>query len=265
MKGKGSSGAQPQRDEIIAFAREQYGAEPEYPWEKLPLYCVLRHRENRKWYALIMDIPRERIDPRRKGERADILNLRVDPEEGAFLRQDEGFYPAYHMHRENWITIILDGTVSMETILPLLKESYSLTLKKAVSRKTPERGSKDWLVPANPAYYEIDRAIDEGLPGGTFIWKQSAGMLPGDTVWLYETAPVSGIICRAAVTETDIPYEHSDEHVTVRKVMRLRLTDDLRKSPVPLAFLKEHGVSVVRGQRTVPYSLKTALEKLIHE
>lgn len=141
MKGKGSSGERTQRDEIIAFAREQYGAEPEYPWEKLPLYCVLRHRENRKWYALIMDIPGERIDPRRKGERADILNLRVDPEEGSFLRQEEGFYPAYHMHRENWITIILDGTVSMETILPLLKESYSLTLKKAVSRKTPERGA----------------------------------------------------------------------------------------------------------------------------
>ena len=163
------------------------------------------------------------------------------------------------------ITIILDGTVSMETILPLLKESYSLTLKKAVSRKTPERGSRDWLAPANPAYYEIDKAIDESLPDGTFIWKQGAGILPGDTVWLYETAPVSGIICRALVTETDIPYEHSDEHVTVRKVMRLRLTDDLRKSPVPLAFLKEHGVSVVRGQRTVPYRLKAALGKLLHE
>lgn len=35
MKGKGSSGERTQRDEIIAFAREQYGAEPEYPWEKL--------------------------------------------------------------------------------------------------------------------------------------------------------------------------------------------------------------------------------------
>lgn len=258
-------GKKSQRDEIISFAMEQYGAESEYPWEKLPMYCVLRHSENRKWYALIMDIPGERIDPRMKGERVDILNLRIDPEEGAFLRQEPGFYPAYHMHRENWITIILDGTVGIETILPLLKESWSLTLKKAVSRKSPERGSRDWLAPANPAYYEIDRAIDESLPDGTFIWKQSTNINPGNIVWLYETAPVSGIICRALVTETDIPYEHSDGHVTVRKVMRLRLTDDLRKSPVPLAFLKEHGVSVVRGQRTVPYSLKSALGKLIHE
>ena len=169
------------------------------------------------------------------------------------------------MHRENWITIILDGTVGIETILPLLKESWSLTLKKAVSRKSPERGSRDWLAPANPAYYEIDRAIDESLPDGTFIWKQSANILPGDTVWLYETAPVSGIICRAIVTETDIPYEHSDGHVRVKKVMRLRLTNDLRKSPAKLQFLKDHGVSMVRGQRSVPYSLKSALEKLLHE
>lgn len=258
-------GKKSQRDEIISFAMEQYGAEPEYPWEKLPMYCVLRHSENRKWYALIMDIPGERIDPRMKGERVDILNLRIDPEEGAFLRQEPGFYPAYHMHRENWITIILDGTVGTETILSLLKESYSLTLKKAVSRKSPERGSRDWLAPANPAYYEIDRAIDESLPDGTFIWKQSANILPGDTVWLYETAPVSGIICRAIVTETDIPYEHSDGHVRVKKVMRLRLTNDLRKSPAKLQFLKDHGVSMVRGQRSVPYSLKSALEKLLHE
>ena len=121
-KRKGSMGKKSQRDEIISFAMEQYGAEPEYPWEKLPMYCVLRHSENRKWYALIMDIPGERIDPRMKGERVDILNLRIDPEEGAFLRQEPGFYPAYHMHRENWITIILDGTVGIETILPLLKE-----------------------------------------------------------------------------------------------------------------------------------------------
>ena len=45
--GKGSMGKKSQRDEIISFAREQYGAEPEYPWDKLPLYCVLRHTGNR--------------------------------------------------------------------------------------------------------------------------------------------------------------------------------------------------------------------------
>lgn len=47
--------------------------------------------------------------------------------------------------------------------------------------------------------------------------------------------------------------------------MRLRLTNNLRKSPAKLQFLKDHGVSMVRGQRSVPYSLKSALEKLLHE
>lgn len=39
----------------------------------------------------------------------------------------EGFFPAYHMNKENWISILLDGTVSADEIKPLLELSYQLT------------------------------------------------------------------------------------------------------------------------------------------
>lgn len=43
------------------------------------------------------------------------------------LRMKEGFFPAYHMNKENWISILLDGTVSADEIEPLLELSYQLT------------------------------------------------------------------------------------------------------------------------------------------
>lgn len=46
------------REEILAYAAETYGAQPEYPWEKHPTYGVLRHRHNRKWFAVVMEVPR---------------------------------------------------------------------------------------------------------------------------------------------------------------------------------------------------------------
>ena len=49
------------KDELIIYAREQYGTEPEYLWESAPNTFVLRHRGNRKWYAVVMDVRRDRL------------------------------------------------------------------------------------------------------------------------------------------------------------------------------------------------------------
>lgn len=40
-----------------------------------------------------------------------------------------GILPAYHMNKEHWITILLDGTVSKEKICELIDISYELTGK----------------------------------------------------------------------------------------------------------------------------------------
>lgn len=45
------------------------------------------------------------------------------------LLEEKGFYPAYHMNKEHWITIFLDGSVDDEKILSLIDISYDLTVK----------------------------------------------------------------------------------------------------------------------------------------
>ncbi|WP_197682114.1 MmcQ/YjbR family DNA-binding protein [Phoenicibacter congonensis] len=57
----------------------------------------------------------------------DALNIKCDPMMIGSLRMKEGFFPAYHMNKENWISILLDSTVSADEIKPLLELSYQLT------------------------------------------------------------------------------------------------------------------------------------------
>ena len=44
-------------------------------------------------------------------------------------RMKEGFYPAYHMNKDKWISILMDGTVPAKEIMELIELSYSLTKK----------------------------------------------------------------------------------------------------------------------------------------
>ena len=59
------------KDELIIYAREQYGTEPEYLWESAPNTFVLRHRGNRKWYAVVMDARRIAAQKRKHWISAD--------------------------------------------------------------------------------------------------------------------------------------------------------------------------------------------------
>ena len=45
---------------------------------------------------------------------------------GALVQKD-GFFRAYHMNKEKWISIVLDGTVPNEEIFALIDLSFELT------------------------------------------------------------------------------------------------------------------------------------------
>ncbi len=105
---------------------ETYGANAEYPWAKFPGYMVFRHSDNQKWFALVMNISKEKLGLPEK-EPIDVLNVKCEPLIIGSLQNEPGFFPAYHMSKTNWITIALDGSVSDEKIKQLLDMSYRLT------------------------------------------------------------------------------------------------------------------------------------------
>jgi len=125
------------RETLIEYILCQYGAEPEYLWARYPDYAVFRHGGNRKWFALIAGVPREKLGLS-GAERVDVLNVKLgDPLLTEVLLRQPGFYPGYHMHHENWISILLDGTVPFEQVTELLDRGFAATAPR------PKRSGKE--------------------------------------------------------------------------------------------------------------------------
>ena len=129
------------REELEAYILNHYSTEPDYPWADTPRAAVFRHAGNRKWFALVMEVPRDKLGLPGT-EKLDIVNFKCDPILIASLRGETGIFPAYHMSKSSWITVALDGSVLAETVELLLDVSYELTKpkprRKAANRKEPD-------------------------------------------------------------------------------------------------------------------------------
>ncbi len=233
------------KSRLLSYAKRKYGTAPDRPFVTAPAFQVLRHERSGKWYALFMDVPRSRLGVPGEGS-VDVVNLKCDSLLSGVLRDGVGILPGYHMNRQSWITVLLDGTVAYKDITPLIDLSYQLT----------SGGGKhitDWLIPANPAYFDIAQALRES-EDSTIFWKQSSSVHVGDAVYIYMAAPVSGIVYRCEALEVDIPREYADENVRMRRMMRLRVLQ-IYDPPIPRDVLIHHGVNAVRGPRGMPEDL----------
>ena len=105
---------------IFAFIEEIY-IRPEYL-----IKCIIKISTFGGVILLYSALTKKKI--------VDIINLKCDMMAGA-LRMQPGILPAYHMHRDSWVSILLDGTVPAEDILPLIDLSYQLTAPRPKRRK----------------------------------------------------------------------------------------------------------------------------------
>ncbi|MBR3254958.1 MAG: MmcQ/YjbR family DNA-binding protein [Clostridia bacterium] len=113
------------REEIFKYIEENYGIKPEYPWDDLEDAAVFRHKTNRKWFALVMNV---------KGE--EYLNVKTDPNYSDLLRNTYDYIiPAYHMNKELWNTIIFSRNVEKQLVYELIDQSYEITQTKRKNKK----------------------------------------------------------------------------------------------------------------------------------
>ena len=116
------------RERIEAYAREEYGIEP----EQLPFnhedYAVLRHPDNGKWFAVFFVKPRAVLGLPGEGD-AEVASFKVrDRRFMARLSKRPGFLGGYPSPRWNWLSAVLDGTIPFRDIRACLADSYSSTL-----------------------------------------------------------------------------------------------------------------------------------------
>ena len=125
-------------------------------------------------------------------------------------------------------------------------------------KKDKFRQPKEWIVPANPKYYDIEAAFDAT---DEIDWMQGAGIIKGDTVFMYVGAPVSAILYKCKVTEVDIPYDYEDKNLKITALMKIKLLKRYKRGAFTFEKLKsEYGIYAVRGPRGIPHSLSVALK-----
>lgn len=116
------------RKDVEKYITEQYGAEADFPWAKYP-YAVFRHIGNKKWFAVVMSIPGEKLNLPGGGN-IDVVNVKCDPVMTGSLRNEKGIYPAYHMDKTNWVTVAIEEAED-DKIKWLIDISRELTAPKA--------------------------------------------------------------------------------------------------------------------------------------
>ena len=105
------------RKDVIKFCLDMTDAYEDYPFPNDNVSVTIKHKNNNKWFALLMNV---------RGE--EYLNIKTDPEYSELLRKTyEYIIPAYHMNKEHWNTVILSDKCDKRLIEELLIQSYELT------------------------------------------------------------------------------------------------------------------------------------------
>ena len=115
---------------ILDYIESSYGAVPDFPWENSEDDCVLRHKTSKKWFALIMLNVKRSVMGLEGDGHISVMNLKCDPRLIGSLVGRPGYHSAYHMNKEHWISILLDGTVPCDEVCSMIDLSYALTSQK---------------------------------------------------------------------------------------------------------------------------------------
>ena len=114
------------RQELTAYLTDTYSVEGEHLFAKYPSFLVFRHNGNKKWFSVIMDIPRKNLGLPGEGE-ISVVNLKCDTRLIGTFREEPGIFPGWHMNKAHWLSVALDSMVEDEKIKFLVDMSYELT------------------------------------------------------------------------------------------------------------------------------------------
>ena len=121
------------KQSFLEHCLNTYGTSPDYPFDDLLETAVLRHTDNRKWYAIVMRVSRRKFGFD-SDEEIDVVNLKLPTEMFGSFGAAEDVYPAYHMNKLHWISVLLPDTPN-DIVQFLVNVSFEAT-------KSPKKTSK---------------------------------------------------------------------------------------------------------------------------
>jgi predicted DNA-binding protein (MmcQ/YjbR family) len=121
------------KQQFLSICLATYGTSSDYPFEEDFVTAVLRHANNRKWYAIVMRVSRRKFGLE-SDEIIDVVNLKLPTEMFGSFGESDGVYPAYHMNKLHWISVLLPDAPK-DTVEFLTNVSFEATRSKK-KRKT---------------------------------------------------------------------------------------------------------------------------------
>ena len=94
------------KQKFLEHCLTTYNTTEDYPFDEDFETAVLRHNSNRKWYAIVMRVPRRKFGFA-SDEVIDVVNLKLPLEMFGSFGAADGVYPAYHMNKLHWISVLL--------------------------------------------------------------------------------------------------------------------------------------------------------------
>ena len=116
------------RQAFLDYCLDTYGTAADYPFDEDFETAVLRHTGSRKWYALVMRISRRKVGID-SDEVVDVVNLKLPLEMFGSFGAADGVYPAYHMNKVHWISVLLPDAAD-DLVEFLVNASYEATREK---------------------------------------------------------------------------------------------------------------------------------------
>ena len=117
-----------------------YSTSPDYPFEGDFETAVFRHSGSRKWYAIVMRVSRRKFGFD-DDEVIDVVNLKLPTEMFGSFGASDGVYPAYHMNKLHWVSVLLPDSPDdiVEFLLNVSFEATKGKWKCSAQQKLPNK------------------------------------------------------------------------------------------------------------------------------
>ena len=116
------------KQSLFEYCLSAHSTAPDYPFEGDFETAVLRHTDNRKWYAIVMRVSRCKFGFD-DDEVIDVVNLKLPTEMFGSFGAADGVYPAYHMNKLHWVSVLLHDSPD-DVVQFLVNVSFEATKGK---------------------------------------------------------------------------------------------------------------------------------------
>ena len=124
------------KQEFLSYCSGTYSTTPDYPFEEDFETAVLRHADNRKWYALVMRVSRRKFGLD-SDKVVEVVNLKQPVDMYGSFGVADGVYPAYHMNKLHWISVLLPDAPD-DVVKFLVNVSFEATKTTKKKPKQPK-------------------------------------------------------------------------------------------------------------------------------